>query len=239
MWANKIDIHGDVRFLAFARDIAERKEREQQLRREKERLDEFASVVSHDLRNPLNVAQGGIELAQEHYDSEHLDDAAYGVQRCLDLIEDLLALARGGEEIGDMEPVAVTDLVRTCWNTVETADAEVVADFESPIQADRSRLRQLFENIFRNAVEHGGEDVTIRIGSLPDGFYVEDNGPGIPENERAEVFKTGYSKNPNGKGFGLSIVQTIVEAHGWDIRLTESSEGGARFEFTGVGFAAD
>jgi PAS domain S-box-containing protein len=79
----------------------------------------------------------------------------------------------------------------------------------------------------------------VRIGSLPDGFYVEDNGPGIPENERAEVFETGYSKNPNGKGFGLSIVQTIVEAHGWDIRLTESSEGGARSEFTGVEFAAD
>ncbi|WP_259519851.1 HAMP domain-containing sensor histidine kinase [Halanaeroarchaeum sp. HSR-CO] len=138
-----------------------------------------------------------------------------------------------------MEPVEVTEIVQTCWESVETADATVVADLESTIQADRSRLRQLQENLFRNAIENGGRDVTVLIGSLPDGFYVEDDGPGIPEKVRENVIESGHSESPERTGFGLYIVQQIVEAHGWDLRNSECSEGGARFEFTGVEFAAE
>jgi signal transduction histidine kinase len=83
-------------------------------------------------------------------------------------------------------------------------------------------------------VEHGGEDVTIRVGALDDGFYVEDDGGGIPESERGDVFDAGYTTAADGNGFGLSIVQKIVEAQGWRIDVTESAEGGARFEITGV-----
>lgn len=195
-------------------------------------------MISHDLRNPLNVAQGRIQLAQEEYDSEHLDAATNGVERSLTLIEGLLPLARGGKEIAEIEPVELTELVQTCWNQVETGDATVVAELESTIQADRSRLRQLLENLFRNAVDHGGEDVTIRVGSLPDGFYVEDDGPGIPQAKRESVFEPSYSGS-GGSRFGLAIVKQIVDAHGWDIRITEGSEGGARFEITGVEFTAE
>lgn len=231
---NKLDDPAIKGLLFSSRDITERKEQEQQLRLEKERLDEFASIVSHDLRSPLHVAQGRLELSKEECDSNHLDDISQSIERSLELIDDLLTLARQGQEIGGVEPLDVNGLVETCWNTTMTGDATLVTDFDSAIRADRSRLRQLFENLIRNAVKHGSDDVTVTVGSLPDGFYVEDDGPGIPSDKRDEVFKPGYSEGNEGTGFGLSIVQQIVAAHGWDIRVTEGANGGARFEITGV-----
>ncbi|WP_281241850.1 sensor histidine kinase [Halobellus clavatus] len=89
-------------------------------------------------------------------------------------------------------------------------------------------------NLFRNSIDHGGEDVTVRVGSLSEGpgLYVADNGPGISKSVRSDVFEHGYSTNQEGTGYGLSIVHQIVEAHGWKINITGSSEGGARFEVT-------
>lgn len=228
-------VDGEIEgFVAVQTDITEEKERERRLRREKERLDEFASVVSHDLRNPLNVAQGRVELAQDECDTEHLDDAGAAIERSLELIEDLLMVARSGQEVREMESVSMAKLVDTCCSTIDTADASIVTDLETTIRADRSRLRQLFENLFHNAVEHGGEDVTVEIGPLPDGFYVEDDGTGIPEDARGDVFEYGYTESDDGSGFGLGIVEQIATAHGWDVRIGEGSENGARFEFTGV-----
>jgi signal transduction histidine kinase len=83
-------------------------------------------------------------------------------------------------------------------------------------------------------VEHAGEDVTVTVGDLDGGFYVADDGPGIPESDRERVFETGYSTSDGGTGFGLEIVATVATAHGWDVRVTDAADGGARFEFTGV-----
>ena len=232
------ELGGDTDILVL-KDISEIKQQEQVLERQNERLEEFASVVSHDLRNPLNVAQGRIKLAKEECDTDHIDPAERGIERSLDLIEDMLELARAGQEVSDTEPVEVADLAHSCWETVETDDATVVVELESTIQADRNRLRQLLENLSRNAVEHGGGDVTVRIGSLPEGFYVEDDGPGIADDERESVWESGYSNEEDGTGLGLSIVKQIIESHDWDVRITNGSEGGARFEITGVQFAAE
>ena len=219
--------------LAMYIDITERK----QLERETERLEQFTSIVSHDLRNPLNVAEGRLELAHEECDSEHLDAVANAHDRMIALIEDLLTLAREGDRVSETEPVVLAELFENCWRNVETADATIRTPVDWTIQADRSRLAQLLENLIRNAVEHGGDDVTITIGELDDGFYVEDDGPGIPENERSDAFDAGHSTNKSGTGFGLSIVKQVADAHGWDIRVTEGSDGGARFEIIGLEFA--
>jgi len=85
------------------RDVRERKRREERLRRKNERLEEFASIVSHDLRNPLNVAQGRLELAREEHDSEHLEVVANAHGRMATLIDDLLTLARDGEGVEETE----------------------------------------------------------------------------------------------------------------------------------------
>nr|WP_281381262.1 HAMP domain-containing sensor histidine kinase [Halobellus ruber] len=225
------------RVYVIGTDITEQKERERELKRQNERLDEFASVVSHDLRSPLSVATGRLELATTECDSRHLDAVADAHGRMEDLIDDLLRLARQGDPVGETEPVDLGTVPERCWETVATGDATLRVETDSAICADPGRLRQLFENLYRNAVEHAGSDVTVTVDALDGGFYVEDDGPGIPEDAREDVFEAGYSTTDEGTGFGLSIVGEIVEAHGWTITATEGADGGARFEFTGVSFA--
>ena len=79
-------------------------------------------------------------------------------------------------------------------------------------------------------MEHADEDVTVTVGGVADGVFVEDDGPGIDPENRQRVFESGYSTAEDGTGFGLSIVKTVAEAHGWRVRATESNNGGARFE---------
>jgi PAS domain S-box-containing protein len=222
--------------LGYARDITSLKEYEQELERSNEELDRFASVVSHDLRNPLSVAEGRLELAQEDCDSDQLDSVEGALERMDALIEDILTLAREGSDIGEMEVIETDEMLEECWENVETGNATVVNELEGKLEADPSRLKQLCENLVRNAIEHAGEGVTVTVGELEDGdgFYIADDGEGIPEEERDDVFDTGYSTSEDGTGFGLSIVEEIVTAHGWSIDVTESKDGGARFEISGV-----
>ncbi|WP_435062216.1 sensor histidine kinase [Halobaculum sp. EA56] len=221
-----------------ALDRAERealmRRRERELARQNERLDDFASVVSHDLRNPLNVAQGRLELLADDCDSPHIDHMAEAHARMESLIDDLLTLARTGRSVGETEPVPLAPTVTSVWNTVDGGGALSVDDDVGVVEADASRLRELLENLVRNAVEHGGDDVRVAVDRLDgeerDGFYVADDGPGIPPERREEVFERGETTADDGTGFGLAIVSEIASAHGWRVRATESADGGARFE---------
>jgi PAS domain S-box-containing protein len=210
--------------------------REQNLERQNERLEEFTSVVSHDLRNPLQVAEGQVELARTDCESEHIDAIERALDRMDALIEDLLELAAGRERVDATEVVDFADLCTECWQNVETADATHEVTIERSVRAERSRLAQLIENLSRNAIDHGGRNVTVTVGPLEDGFYVEDDGAGVPESERDDVFDAGYSTAEDGTGFGLSIVEQVATAHGWDTRVTDGRDGGARFEIRGVEF---
>ena len=240
---------------AFTRADREQRRREQarQLQRQNERLDRFASIVSHDLRNPLHIASTRAALAREEPDGEHVEAIQNALDRMETIIDDTLSLARQGKTVEETEPVSLSKVAARSWDQVDTAGAglEIVSD--ATVQADADRLQNVFENLFRNAVEHGStsprshtpEDavehgstepspLSVRIGTLPEGFYVEDTGSGIPVGERKQVFNLGYSSDPGGTGFGLAIVGEIVESHGWTITVAESNEGGARFEITGV-----
>jgi len=235
----------------LGRDISDRKRREAELKRQNERLEEFVGMVSHDLRNPINVLQGRLDLAEETGDSEQFDRCREALRRMDELIDDLLALGRLGQPVEPEEvgPVDLDAVVGRCWEAVRTPGATVEAGSDLVIVADRGRLRRLFENLFRNAVEHsstsppasredavehGGTGVAVTVGALPGGFFVEDDGPGIPAEERESVFERGYSTSDDGSGIGLSIVREVAEAHGWELEIVEGSEGGARFEITGV-----
>ncbi|WP_115864103.1 GAF domain-containing protein [Halorussus litoreus] len=209
-------------------------ESERELRQRNERLDEFTSIVSHDLRNPLNVAQGRLQLATEECTSPHLDDVAHALDRMAGLIEDLLAVARQGTHVTETASVDLSSTVERCWRNVDTADATLAVDTRRVIEADDRQIQQLLENLIRNAVDHGGEDVRVTVGDHENGFYVADDGPGIPENERGAVFEMGYSAAETGTGLGLSIVERVADSHGWDVRVVESEAAGARFEITGV-----
>jgi PAS domain S-box-containing protein len=215
--------------------------RERELERQNERLTEFASVVSHDLRNPLSVAQGYAELARQSMEANDVEEALdrferveRAHERMNDLITDLLTLAREGERVGDTEVVALGEAARDAWTAVETRSATLSIDEDRQLAADPERLASLLENLFGNAVEHGGADVVVTVEGTTDGFAVADDGPGIPAEDRERVFERGYSTGDHGTGFGLSIVREIAEAHGWSIRAEESADGGARFVVTGV-----
>jgi len=223
----------------------ERHAYEARLERQNAQLEQFASVASHDLKNPLNIAAGHLDLARETGADEHFETIETNHDRMASIIEDVLVLAREGTFVEETEPIALDSLAVDCWEGVETRDAELVVDGEPTVEGDARKLRHVFENLFRNSVEHGStssraepgdsvehadETVTVEVGSTDDGFYIADDGPGIPESERAAVFEHGYSGS-DGTGFGLAIVESVAEAHGWTIRLTESRSGGARFEF--------
>lgn len=217
-------------------DITPLKQRERELKRERDRLNEFANVLSHDIRNPLNVATVRLELANEECDSDHLDDVDRSLDRIRTLVENLRTLARKGEPVTDRETVDCADLIEECWSTVQTEQASLTVETDMTVEADRSRLKQLFENLISNAVEHGGNDVHVTVRDVEDGFYIADDGPGIPTDKHDDVFDYGYSTVGAGTGFGLAIVTEIAEAHNWEVRATESDDGGAKFEITGVDF---
>ncbi|MCY4729789.1 GAF domain-containing sensor histidine kinase [Natronomonas gomsonensis] len=201
-----------------------------ELGRQNERLEEFTSVVSHDLRSPLSVAKGRLDLARESHDDEDLEATADALDRMDSLIEDLLALAKQGRTVGDVRSVSLADIAETAWANVETAEA-TLSTTEATIDADPDRLRQLLENLFTNAVTHGGETVSVRVEPTEFGFAVTDDGPGIPSSVREQVFEAGYTDHESGTGFGLPIVRRIAVAHGWSVDIEESESGGARFEF--------
>ncbi|MFB6079831.1 MAG: ATP-binding protein [Haloferacaceae archaeon] len=216
------------------RDITERVERENRLERQNRHLDQFASVVSHDLRNPLNVAEGRLTLAMEECDNDHLEAIEGALDRMDTLIDDMLTLTREGQAVEELEPVDLSTVARESWTNVEGEDATLHVDAEFTVRADESRLSQAFENLYRNAIEHGGPGVTVSVGTLPDGFYVRDDGPGVPPDVRDEVFDVGFTTTTSGTGFGLSIVREIVDAHGWTIDVADGPDGGTRFEIRGV-----
>jgi len=226
--------------MVLIEDVTRSERYRRELEAKTERLDRFASVVSHDLRNPLTVAKGRLEMARtataagESPDDEDLAAAEDSLDRMEALIADLLELARQGRDIDDLEDVDLGAVARDAWRVVETDGAGFTAESAPTVRADRDRVRQLLENLFRNAIEHGGTDVSARVGPIDGGFFVEDDGTGIPVEDREAVFETGHTTAPDGTGFGLAIVTEIAEAHGWSVVATESEAGGARFEITGV-----
>jgi PAS domain S-box-containing protein len=290
--------HARVKLARLA-DQRRIRERTAELERQNERLEEVTSIVSHDLRNPLNVASLRLDQVRQERDDEHLETIAQSHDRMQDLIDDLLLLAQGGELVEEIGPVDLSALTGECWETVDTAGADLVVETDAVVEADRQRLRQLLENLVGNAVEHGvsdepsvanapddavehgldeppvadapgdavehgvsdepsvagapgdadeppvadtpegaiqhgGDSVTVTVGDLEDGFYVEDDGQGVPEEDRAKIFESGYSTEPDGTGFGLAIVEQIAQAHDWEVSVTDGDAGGARFEIRSV-----
>ncbi|SNR24460.1 sensor histidine kinase [Halorubrum vacuolatum] len=269
----------DETIVGYLFPAGERVERRRRLERQRERLEEFVGVVSHDLRNPLSIAVGNLELARDlegEQATERLDRVHEALERMDTLIADMLALAREGRIVEETAEADVERIVRQAWSTTGTgAPARLVIEDPLPrVPCDDRRLRRVFENLFRNAIEHGvdvddpiehvatpetldrdsstvdGPDelqasggsmdvVRVVVGPTADGFYIDDDGPGIPPDRREQILEPGHSTRPDGTGFGLAIVERIVTAHGWEIEVTESRFGGARFEVTDVETVTD
>ncbi|WP_135830102.1 ATP-binding protein [Halorussus halobius] len=222
MRAIRFDHGGERYVLVMHVDITERKRAELAVRAQNDRLETVSSVLSHDLRNPLNVALGRAEMV----DSEHADAVVQSLERMEAIVEDALVLARH-DDPAETSRVELADAAERAWGYVETGEAELSIVDSSSFEADPDLLSHVFENLYRNAIEHGASTVTV--GAFDRGFYVEDDGPGIPTADRDAVFDSDFSTTDGGTGLGLAIVEHVAEAHGWTVRATEASlDGDAR-----------
>ena len=235
----------DRKWIVLLHDVTDHHERQAQLEAENEQLDQFASLISHDLRNPLDVAIGRTNAVAEALDdpelTRHLSRTQESHQRMKQIITDVLTLAREGHSIGSTDCVPLETAAMDAWAHVDTDDAALSVNTQLVIEADGERLTRIFENLFRNAIQHGGEDVHIEVAALAEGsgFYVADDGEGIEPEERTAVLEAGYTSGADGTGLGLAIVTGIAEAHGWRVGVTDGDDGGARFEFSGVEQASE
>ncbi|WP_281195103.1 PAS domain-containing protein [Halorubrum sp. F4] len=233
------------RLVINSRDVSERKRRERRLADRNERLDRFASIVSHDLRNPLAVIRASMEMARLKDDAEPLERGERAAERIEQLVSELLTLARQGSGIDEPTEFSLEGVARDAWGTAGSEEAELVVLAGSRIRGDRGRLRQAFENLFRNSVEHGstesqtesgdsvehgstesreeaGDDaLTVVVSAVDRGIVVADDGPGIPPEHRADVFESGFTTRSDGTGYGLDIVREIVDSHGWEIAIVD------------------
>ncbi|MCG1002982.1 MULTISPECIES: HAMP domain-containing sensor histidine kinase [Halobacterium] len=243
---NDLDTEPSHRILIL-RDVTERIHHEQELQRQVDRLDEFAGVLAHEIRNPLGTASGWLDQAQQTGDSDAFERVETAHERMNEMVEELLQLARQGSVIGERSSVPLARLVADSWATVTTGDATLDVDPAldgRTVTGDPARVQEVFSNLFRNSVEHGsrgpeskdGGAVAVEVGVTENGrgVYVEDDGPGFEGVEREKLFQSGYTTAAHGTGFGLAIVKQIADAHGWTVRATDAESGGARFELGGI-----
>jgi signal transduction histidine kinase len=236
--------------LVLFHDVTELERRRAELDRENARLEAVADTISHDLRNPLSVASGSLELARQTGSEDDFERAEDALDRMDDIIESTLRVARTGLDAPDESAVPLRKVAERAWRNVPTENATLdAAAADATVRADHDQLESLLENLFRNAVEHGSTDsqtppesdgaatdgtVTVTVAATDGGFYVADDGPGIPDGEREQVFERGYTTSDEGTGLGLAIVCDIADAHGWRVSLGESGDGGVRLDVAGV-----
>ena len=178
------------------------------------------------------------------------------IDRMIDISDGVSTLVHHETTELETGPVTLSTVARESWEVADTM-AEVGGESGSDatsnsadegessagpqlavaeslaIRGNRSALRHVFENLFSNATEYAGSGVTVRVGECDGGFYVADDGPGVPEQVRDSLFEAGESASGS-TGIGLAVVRTVAEAHDWEVTVTDSEHGGARFEFTGV-----
>jgi PAS domain S-box-containing protein len=214
--------------------------------------DEVLGIVSHDLRNPLNVISMSSALILDGGLPEASRRPAQAIQRMVvqmnDLIQDLLEVSRieAGRLEVEPQPVATAELLQSvhdAWTPLAGARSiSLAVEAEaSPrvVLADTARVLQVFSNLIGNAVKFTPEGGRIVIGAEPDDgavrFRVADTGTGIPARQLSRVFDRFWQARENrrdGAGLGLAIARGIVEAHGGRI-WAESVEGeGSTFSFT-------
>ena len=219
-----------------------------ELMRNMEILQKFRYTISHDLMSPVSTAKGRMEIAQSKYDNKHIDIAYDAIKRVETMIKSTERLLSAGESINVDSRISMEKVCQDAWKIISVSQADLNVRDDFKLYADEPQLKTIMENIFKNSIEHGGRNVNIEVYKRtpirtstrddPDesfSFVIEDDGDGIPDSIKDEIFERKKSTKNNKKvsGFGLSIVQSSVEAHGWNIDVAQSSTG-AKFVISNV-----
>jgi two-component system, OmpR family, phosphate regulon sensor histidine kinase PhoR len=237
---------GDHGVVLVLHDITELK-RADQIRRD------FVANVSHELRTPLTAIRGYVEaLAEPDADPEEsprfLEIIMRHTLRMERLVKDLLRLARldAGQEVLEIADCDVRRLLQSVASDLEPAletrrqriEIDIAADVDS-VRADPAKLHDVLRNLVANASTYSPEQSLITIRGYRDreciAIAVEDEGPGIPEEDLARVFERFYrvdksrARDPGGTGLGLAIVRHLVELHGGRVVAANRPSDGAQF----------
>jgi len=212
--------------MVVGRDVTDERER-------RRRLEEVTTLLSHDLRNPLSVAADAVDLAVDEDDTAPLSEAQVALDRMGNIVADAIAVTGTGDAEGTPGPVELAAAARAAWEAAGTGGAELVVGDVGRVRADETGLGRLLENLFENAVTHGGADA-VTVEPTAGGFAVADDGAGLPAGEPDAVFETGFTTDETGTGLGLTIVDAVADAHGWSVTAGASETGGARFVVGGV-----
>ncbi len=253
-------IGGCERIIAVVRDIGERIEARdmiakaiKDLKRSNEELESFAYVTSHDLKEPLRMVSGYLQLLERRY-ADRLDDnakefikyAVEGASNMNDLINGLLSLSRISTKASDFERVDlnhVFEKVRTALKFgVDEAGAQISAAGLPVVNADPLQIKQLLQNLCANALKFRSKErpLTVEIGSEKEGnmtkLWVKDNGIGIAKEYSERIFVVFQRLHSRveypGTGIGLAICKKIVERHGGKIWVESEPGKGSVFYFT-------
>jgi two-component system, OmpR family, sensor kinase len=221
----------------------------------------FVADASHELRTPLTVIRGQLEVlaAQPHPSAAEVRRVEALVQaeiaRVTRLVDDLLLLARAEQpQFLRTEPIDVRDFVQQLWQAVGLLGAQRRFELGSvpagTLRADPDRLAQALRNLLTNAIAHtASPSGLVRLDverSAPSRlrFVVQDDGPGIPSDERERIFDrfhrtdTARDRASGGAGLGLAIVHAIALAHGGHVSAGVAAAGGARLELELPGFSS-
>ena len=231
-------------------DVLELRRITRELAESNEQLAHFAGQVSHDLRNPLTALSGFLELATDSPEMAHAPQAARALARAesaasrmTSMIADLLDYARLGGASPRRSEVDLEDTVRAVLEDLHVAlvesGARVAVDARTTVVGDPTLLRALLQNLVANAVKFSRASgatpfVEIRAEAMKSGairITVDDNGPGVPLEQRERVFalmERGDAQEVEGLGIGLSTCHRIVDAHGGHIGIDDAPIGGAR-----------
>lgn len=232
------------------------KQQTEQLNRELGKLEQFRYIISHDLINPLSTAKGYLKEVKDQTEPEDarmdfLETASYALDRVEKMVRSTEGLLAAGKTITEDEKqeINIADVAHDSWKIIDPSHAELVLEDEFTVYGNRQQLNTIFENLFKNAIQHGGRDVTITVGKKqhistttrkdPDDkftIYIEDDGKGINDDVKDSLFQmnvTTKTRGP-GNGVGMNIIKTAVEAHGWEIEVDDKYVTGARFEIKNV-----
>lgn len=223
-----------------------------QLERSNEELQRFATVASHDLREPLRVVSGFADMLARRYGDKLDADAgrfieaiSSGVARMDEMIADLLSYARAGRPDQPFEPVdcdaILAEVLVSLQRAVDDAGAQIEAEPLPTVTGNPAALRQLFQNLITNAIKFVDQPpprIRIWAAEIPGGwrFSFRDNGIGIAPEEAERTFGMftrlhGSDRYP-GTGVGLAVCQRIVDVHGGRIWVEAAPGGGSQFMFT-------
>jgi signal transduction histidine kinase len=213
-------------------------------------LNDFAHVVSHDLKAPLRgVSSLAQWLGESYYDKldadgrEQLDLLRGRVKRMDNLIEGILQYSRAGRVREKQVEVNLSEMLPEVIDLL-SPPAHIKVQIETPlptVSAERTRIEQVFQNLLSNAVKYNDKpEGLIRIGSIDDGehwrFYVADNGPGIEEKDFERIFQVFQTGKPRDQvestGVGLAVVKRSVEMYGGRVWVESKVGEGSTFSFT-------